>query len=104
MTLDLLILVLPHLSTTDGSQLFEMCLTKEITESADNAVQKRGYKILAKLIEHSKAAPESQAVLQKLDTLTGGLSSAAKKVMICQSIFIAEINSAIRIALSSLVY
>ena len=78
----LLILILPHLSLADGSALFEFCLTSEITESQDNAVQKRGYKILSKLLEHGKASPDAQVVLQKLDALTSGLASAAKKVRV----------------------
>ncbi|KAI0696713.1 ribosomal RNA-processing protein 12 [Cytidiella melzeri] len=79
MTLDLLVLMLPHLSTSDGSALFDICLTSEITESSDNAVQKRGYKILGKLIEHDKASPDPQQVLQKMDSLLSGLAPAAKK-------------------------
>ncbi len=80
MTLDLLVIVLPYLSPSDGQALFDICLTSEITESKDNAVQKRGYKILGKLLEHGKALPDPQQVLQKMDAVLEGLAPAAKKV------------------------
>ena len=78
--LDLLLLVLPYLSTEDGSALFDICVSSEVTQCADNAVQKRGYKILSKLIEHGKVTPDASAVLLELDKATEGLSPAAKKV------------------------
>ncbi|KAJ3546583.1 hypothetical protein NM688_g5502 [Phlebia brevispora] len=79
MTLDLIILTLPYLSSTDATSLFNLCLTTEILEAKDNAVQKRGYKILGKLIESSKVQVDTQSVLQQLDKLLDGMSSAAKK-------------------------
>ncbi|KAI0341904.1 ribosomal RNA-processing protein 12 [Trametopsis cervina] len=79
MTLDLLVLVLPYLSPSDGSALFDICLASDITESRDNAVQKRGYKILGKLLECDKVSPDPQTVLQKMDTVLSGLAAAAKK-------------------------
>jgi ribosomal RNA-processing protein 12 len=82
MTLDLLVLMLPYLPVTEAQALFETCLSKEILESKDNAVQKRGYKILAKLMEGGKVTTDAQAVLQKLDGMLEGLNSAAKKVLL----------------------
>jgi ribosomal RNA-processing protein 12 len=80
MTLDLLVLILPYLSASDGAALFDICLSTQITESKDNAVQKRGYKILAKLVELGKVSPDPQQVLQQMDSLLEGLTPAAKKV------------------------
>lgn len=80
MSLDLVLLTLPYLSSTDANSLFTLCLTAEILEAKDNAVQKRGYKILGKLIESGKIQIDAEAVLQQLDKLLDGLSSAAKKV------------------------
>ena len=80
MTLDLLILMLSYLPATEAQALFEACLSTEILEAKDNAVQKRGYKILAKLMEGGKVTVDAQAVIQKLDALLEGLSPAAKKV------------------------
>ena len=79
MTQDILILLLPYLSSTDASALFEMCLSGDILGSKDNGVQKRGYKILAKLAESGKVDVNPEEVLGKLDELAEGLSSAAKK-------------------------
>jgi hypothetical protein len=78
--LDLLVLILPYLSPSDGAALFDICLSTQITESKDNAVQKRGYKILAKLVESGKVSPDPQQVLQQMDSLLEGLTPAAKKV------------------------
>lgn len=79
MTLDLLVLMIPYLPPNEASALFESCLTKEIVESKDNAIQKRGYKILAKLVETGKVTVDAQSVLSKLDGFVDGLASAAKK-------------------------
>lgn len=80
MTLDLLVLLLPYLPSAEASALFESCLSGELLESKDNAVQKRAYKILAKLMEVGKVSVDAQSVLQKLDGFLDGLSPAAKKV------------------------
>lgn len=85
MTLDLLVLLLPYLPTAEAQALFESCMSKEILESKDNAVQKRGYKILGKLVEGGKVPIDSQVVIEKLDGFLDGLSSAAKKVRYSRS-------------------
>lgn len=79
-TQDLLLLVLPHLSSVDATALFDVCLQSEVLESKDNGVQKRGYKILAKLVEGQKATVDAEAVVQRLDGVVDGLAAAAKKV------------------------
>ena len=79
-TQDLLLLVLPYLSSVDATALFDLCLQSEVLESKDNGVQKRGYKILAKLVEGQKAIVDAEAVVQRLDGVVDGLAAAAKKV------------------------
>ncbi|GJE94485.1 NUC173 domain-containing protein [Phanerochaete sordida] len=79
MTLDLLVLMLPYLPANEAQALFDNCLSQAILESSDNAAQKRGYKILTKLVESGKVTVDAQATLEKLDTFLDGLSSAAKK-------------------------
>ena len=79
-TQDLLLLVLPHLSSVDATALFDLCLQSEVLESKDNGVQKRGYKILAKLVEGQKATVDAEAVIRRLDGMVDGLAAAAKKV------------------------
>ncbi|KAI0029666.1 NUC173-domain-containing protein [Vararia minispora EC-137] len=79
MTQDILLILLPHLSPDDASALFELLLSPEVLASADNAVQKRGYKILGKLVEGGKAKFEVSRVLSRLEEVVGKLSSAAKK-------------------------
>ncbi|KAH9935629.1 NUC173-domain-containing protein [Fomitopsis serialis] len=78
-TQDLLILVLPYLSSVDATALFDLCLKSEVLESRDNGVQKRGYKILTKLADGGKASVDAEAVLQRLDGVVDGLAAAAKK-------------------------
>ena len=64
----------------DSKSLFELTLTPEVLNGFDNGIQKRGYKILAKLVEAEKVEVESATVLKHLDELVDGLLPAAKKV------------------------
>ena len=54
---------------------------RQLSENKDNGVQKRGYKILAKLAESGKVAIDVESVLKTLEGNVDGLSSAAKKVI-----------------------
>lgn len=79
-TQDLVILLLPHLSRADAQQLFQLCLSAQVLSARDNGVQKRGYKILTRLIESQKVVVDAEVVLKQLDELGDGLAPAAKKV------------------------
>jgi ribosomal RNA-processing protein 12 len=87
MTQDILILLLPYLSQADAQALFNLCLNSEVISGKDNGVQKRGYKILAKLLEEDRVEVDIIAVLKTLDELSVGLTSAAKKVHLFTSFF-----------------
>ena len=80
MTQDILVLVLPYLSNQDASGLYDVILSTEVLANQDNGVQKRGYKILAKLVELGKMSMDVEAVIERLDELSDGLAPAAKKV------------------------
>jgi ribosomal RNA-processing protein 12 len=80
MTLDILVLLLPHLSTQDASELFDAIFSEEVLVSPDNGVQKRGYKILARLAEGGKLPQDAEPLIKRLDELSDRLSPAAKKV------------------------
>jgi ribosomal RNA-processing protein 12 len=80
MTQDILVLIIPHLSTQDASELFDNIFSKEVLVNPDNGVQKRGYKILARLIEGGKLSLDAEVLIKRLDELPDGLSPAAKKV------------------------
>lgn len=77
---DILILLLPYLSSENATSLFQLCLTPEVLGGRDNGVQKRGYKILTKLIESNKISVDAESVIGTLDELMDGLAAAAKKV------------------------
>jgi ribosomal RNA-processing protein 12 len=77
---DLLLLLLPYLTTADSAALFEFCLAAQVLGNNVNGVQKRGYKILAKLVESNKVILEAVTVIEKLDALADALVPAAKKV------------------------
>ena len=78
---DLLILLLPHLSSDDSTALFHDSLSADVLCNKDNGVQKRGYKILAKLYEYGKvSSADAETVLRQLDELSDSLATAAKKV------------------------
>ncbi|KAF8628897.1 hypothetical protein AX15_003680 [Amanita polypyramis BW_CC] len=80
MTQDILILLLPYLSSDDDNALFQLCLSEEVLLSKDNGVQKRGYKILAKLVESGKVHVNGvETLFKRLDELLEGVSQAAKK-------------------------
>jgi ribosomal RNA-processing protein 12 len=85
MTLDILVLLLPHLSTQDASELFDAMFSEEVLVNPDNAVQKRAYKILARLVEGGKLPIDVEQLFKRLDDLSDGLSSAAKKVILTTS-------------------
>jgi ribosomal RNA-processing protein 12 len=78
-TQDILILLLPHLSSSDFADLFNLCLTNVVLCGKDNAVQKRGYKILTKIIESRKLTIDAEVTLRKLDEFVTNLMPAAKK-------------------------
>ncbi|CAE6394994.1 unnamed protein product [Rhizoctonia solani] len=50
-TLDLLILLVPHLSATDGTKLFTIVFAENVISNVDGTVQKKAYRILARLVE-----------------------------------------------------
>ncbi|KAJ6625900.1 armadillo-type protein [Mycena sp. CBHHK59/15] len=79
-TQDLVLLLLPNLSPADGQQLFQLCLSAQVLSAKDNGVQKRGYKILTRLIESGKVTVDAVVVLKQLDEVADGLAPAAKKV------------------------
>lgn len=79
MTQDLLILLLPFLDAQDVAALSSTCLAQEVLCHKDNGVQKRGYKILAKLLENGKVEEDALQTFQRLDELSVGLAPAAKK-------------------------
>lgn len=78
---DILILLLPNLPDSDLKVLFDFSLTPDILTCKDNGVQKRGYKILTKIIETGKVDVDVDSTLTKLDELVDGLAAAAKKVL-----------------------
>ncbi|TFK53636.1 NUC173-domain-containing protein [Heliocybe sulcata] len=78
-TQDLLVILLPYLTAADASALFEFCLASQVIGHKDNAVQKRGYKILAKLAESGKVAFSAEDVLNQLEQVVDKLAAAGKK-------------------------
>lgn len=79
MTQDLLILLLPWLEEQEMMSLVHICMNNEVLCCKDNGVQKRGYKILSKVVSSGKVQVDTLAILQQLDSFTTGLSPAAKK-------------------------
>jgi hypothetical protein len=62
--------------------LFDAIFSEEVLVNPDNAVQKRAYKILAKLAEGGKLPIDVELLFKRLDESSDGLSSAAKKVIL----------------------
>lgn len=82
MTQDLLLLLLPFLSSTDAQTLFDLCISAEVLEDKNTGVQKRGYKVLGRLIENGTVTVDPEHVIKQLDGVADGLTAAAKKVRI----------------------
>ncbi|TFK68676.1 NUC173-domain-containing protein [Pluteus cervinus] len=78
-TLDILHLLLPQLSVANATELFQVCLLNEVLGSSDGGMQKRGYKILTRLLQQSKLTIDPLAVFKDLDTMADRLLPAAKK-------------------------
>ncbi|KAH0827850.1 hypothetical protein J3R83DRAFT_3476 [Lanmaoa asiatica] len=70
---------LQRLKTQEIMSLVQICMTNEVLCCKDNGVQKRGYKILAKVLSSGKVQTDTLATLQQLDSFTTDLSPAAKK-------------------------
>ena len=77
---DILILLLKGLGPINSISLFEICISPEVLSGKDNGVQKRGYKILTKLVVNGQVPVDAEAILRKLDDFTEGLTPAARKV------------------------
>jgi hypothetical protein len=79
MTQDLLLLLLPFLSSKDTQALFDLCKSPTVLEDKNTGVQKRGYKILGKLIERGVSV-DAESIIGQLDGVVDSLAAAAKKV------------------------
>ena len=80
MTQDLLQILLPFLGDKDSQTLFELSSTEDVLENKDTGVQKRGYKILGKLVDGGKIEFTPADFIQQLEGKADGVSAAAKKV------------------------
>ncbi|KAG2015784.1 hypothetical protein CC2G_009019 [Coprinopsis cinerea AmutBmut pab1-1] len=76
---DILLLILPHLPVATSQELFEIFLNADTLCNKDNGIQKRGYKILSKLVQGSTFDIPVEEVLKRLDAFVDGLLPAAKK-------------------------
>lgn len=82
-TQDILLLLLPHLPLKEAASLFDLCLTPEILASKDAGVQKRGYRIVAKLLDGGKVTLDGARVESTFKILidaTEKVGAAAKRV------------------------
>lgn len=86
MTQDLLQILLPFLGDDDSQTLFELSCAEGVLENKDTGVQKRGYKILSKLVDGGKVQVAPGDFIQQLEGKADGVSAAAKKV--CSTRFI----------------
>ncbi|KAG9078106.1 hypothetical protein FRC06_008534 [Ceratobasidium sp. 370] len=87
-TLDLLILLIPHLSASDGTRLFTITFADNVVASTDGTVQKKAYRILARLVERGivdglqegeeRNGKVEQALVRSAE-LTSGVNVAAKR-------------------------
>lgn len=79
-TEDLLLLLLPYLSKTDGNALFAICISPEMLGHWDGGVQKRCYRLLARLVEGGRATIDAEAAMKQLLDQAQSVAPAAKRV------------------------
>lgn len=82
---DLLLLLVPYLSSKDAKTVLELCSSPEVLTHKDNAVQKRAYKILSEILDKARGEEgfveiDVEAFYKKLDEVADETNSAAKKV------------------------
>ena len=80
MAQDLLQVLLSFLGDEDSRTLFELSRAEAVLENKDTGVQKRGYKILSKLVDGGKIQHTPENLIQQLEIKAEGVSAAAKKV------------------------
>ena len=80
MTQDLLQILLPYLGDKDAQTLFELSSTGDVLESRDTGAQKRGYKIITKLVDCGKIQVTPEDLIQQLEGRVDGVTAAAKRV------------------------
>lgn len=80
MSQDLLQILLPYLGDEDAQTLFALSSTGGVLESRSAGVQKRGYKILTKLVDSGKIQVTPENFIRQLEGGVDGVTAAAKKV------------------------
>ena len=82
MAQDLLVLLLPCLSTADCKALWDLCASNAVVGNADAGIQKRGYRIMSKLVQSRRmdGRLDIEAVLSQLEEVAVGVGGPAKRV------------------------
>ncbi|KIJ49356.1 hypothetical protein M422DRAFT_59161 [Sphaerobolus stellatus SS14] len=81
MAQDLLILLLPELPLPQCQELWALCTSSQVTGSDDTAIQKRGYRILSKLVQTGKlsSVQSVEDVLTQLTATAETVGAPAKR-------------------------
>ncbi|KDQ21665.1 hypothetical protein BOTBODRAFT_26095 [Botryobasidium botryosum FD-172 SS1] len=78
--LDLLVILVPYLPPAQSAALFTLALGPELMESPDATVQKKSYRVLARLVESGKVAVGgTDKLIQRLSESAESVSPAAKR-------------------------
>ena len=80
-TQDLLVLLIPFLPLVECEELWGLCASTAVIGNADAGVQKRGYRVLSKLVQGEilSAVLNGEAVLQQLSEGVN-VGAAARRV------------------------
>lgn len=87
---DILILLIPYLSSSDTQTVFNLCLKPDILGNRDNGIQKRAYKLMGKILVAEKLENvDAEALFEKLDQQSDNVLAAAKKdrLMLLKALF-----------------
>ena len=90
-TQDLLLLLLPWLPSGECEELWRLCVSTAVIGNADAGVQKRGYRILSKLVQGGKLVGvlDAETTLQRLIERADNVGAAARRVCLQSVSFLA---------------
>lgn len=81
--LDLLIVFVPYLPSTQSTSLFNAIATPTMLEHSDATVQKKSYRLLKRLLENEKLnvqGKELEVFVEKLNAVGGSVGPGAQRV------------------------
>lgn len=97
---DILILLIPYLSSSDAQTVLNLCLKPDMLGNKDNGIQKRAYKLMGKVLAADKlSAIDAESLLETMDANSDSVLAAAKKdrMVLLKALFAHLPNSSLHV-------